>query len=365
MGWPMDHTMYLLNKERSMTTTDRAIKLLKGEAIDRTPLFPFILGFCAKNAGYPIAAIYRDAQKSFELQTFTHEQYGFDWGPLYGYASYGGWEFGGEISMPESAYEQAPFHTRFPVNVEEDVDKLQPPDPSKAGVLPMAMEFSRLQQANQKPISIICGGNFTIAGNICPVETLCRWMLKKPELVHRIMRLVTDHIVDIVRYWCDTFGAAQVIPQMWEPLAANIVISPKQFERFVLPYLVESSEKIIAMGVQHILYHICGDQNKNMPMWAQVPTGNPGLCSFGIDVDLSTAIDHLGKNNVIIGNIDPPVFLSESPGKVYDLCIEAIEKGKAAPLGFMLSSGCEIPPDAPPYHVYMMHKAIKDSAITG
>jgi uroporphyrinogen decarboxylase len=94
---------------------NRAMRLLKGEAVDRTPLFPFILGFCAKIAGYPIATIYSDPQKSFELQLGTHEQYGFDWGPIYGYASYGTWEFGGEIKMPATVYEQATFHTRFPI----------------------------------------------------------------------------------------------------------------------------------------------------------------------------------------------------------------------------------------------------------
>ena len=61
--------------------TDRAMRLLRGEPVDRTPLFPFILGFCAKNAGYPVSTIYSDPQKSFELQSWTHEQYGFDWGP--------------------------------------------------------------------------------------------------------------------------------------------------------------------------------------------------------------------------------------------------------------------------------------------
>jgi uroporphyrinogen decarboxylase len=348
-----------------MTTTDRAIRLLEGETVDRTPLFPFILGFCAKNAGYPIATIYSDAQKSFELQSWTHEQYGFDWGPIYGYASYGTWEFGGEIKMPTTAYEQAPSHTRFPVNYEEDVSKLQLPDPKKAGILPISMEFSRLQEANRKPISIVCGGNFTIAGNVCPVETLCRWMLKKPDLVHHIMRMATDHIVDIVGYWCDTFGAERVIPQLWEPLAANVIISPKQFEKFVLPYTKESSEKILCMGVKHILYHICGDQNKNLPYWNQIPMGDPGLCSFGLEVDLLTAIEYLGSQNVIIGNIDPKVYLSETPEHIYGLCRRAIEKGRSAPRGFMLSSGCEIPPEAPPYHVYMMHKAVKDSVTSG
>ena len=347
-----------------MTDTGRAIRLLKGERVDQTPLFPFILGFCARNAGHPIATIYRDAEKSFELQSWTHEQYGFDWGPLYGYASYGTWEFGGEIKMPEG-YEQAPSHTRFPVQSEADIEKLGEPDPKTAGCLPTSMAFSRLQSAHGKPVSIVCAGNFTMAGNIAPVDKLCRWMLKKPELVHRIMRRVTDHIVKVVRYWCDTFAADQVIPQMWEPLTANMIISPKQFEAFVLPYMKESSEKILAMGVRHILYHICGDQNKNLPLWAKIPTGEPGLCSFGREVDLLDAIRHLGENNIIVGNIDPQVFLGGPPDHIYDLCRVAIEKGKSAPRGFMLSSGCEIPPEAPPYHVHMMRKAIKDCGRNG
>ncbi len=342
-----------------MAEVGRAIRLLKGERVDQTPLFPFILGFCAKNAGHPIATIYGDAEKSFMLQSWTHEQYGFDWGPLYGYASYGTWEFGGEIKMP-SGYEQAPYHSRFPVQSEEDVEGLPLPDPETAGCLPISMAFSRLQAAHDKPISIVCGGNFTMAGNICPAERLCRWMLKRPESVHGLMRLTTQHIVDIVRHWCDTFGAQRVIPQMWEPLTANMIISPKQFELFVLPYLIESSEKILAMGVKHILYHICGDQNKNLPLWAKVPTGDPGLCSFGAEVDLNDAIAQLGKDNVIIGNIDPQVFLREIPDRIYDLCRIAIERGKRAPRGFMLSSGCEIPPEAPPYHLYMLQKAIRD-----
>ena len=340
---------------------DRAVRLLGGQRVDRTPLFPFILGFCARNAGYPVATIYRDARKSFELQSWTHEQYGFDWGPLYGYASYGTWEFGGEIKMPEGR-EQAPSHTRFPVQSEEGVDALTLPDAETAGSLPVSMEFSRLQAAAGKPVSVVCAGNFTMAGNIAPVASLCRWMLKKPALAHRLMRLATDHIVEVVGRWCEAFGADRVIPQMWEPLTANTIISPGQFERFVLPYLVESSDKMLAMGVRHLLYHICGDQNKNLPLWARVPTGDPGLCSFGAEVDLIDAIRHLGARNVIIGNIDPQVFLTEAPGRIYELCRIAIDKGRAAPRGFMLSSGCEIPPDAPPYHVYMMQKAARDSA---
>ena len=347
-------------RQDNISKKERMEALLAGHPIDRVPLFPFLLGFCARNAGYPLSTIYRDPKKSFEAQLWTLEQYGFDWGPIYGYASYGTWEFGGEVKMPTGRYEQAPLHAMFPVQSEDDVKALELPDVKNAGCIPLAMEFSRLQEKYDMPISVVCGGNFTIAGNICAVEKLCRWMLKKPELAHTILQLATDHIVDIVQYWVDTFGPDQVIPQLWEPLAANDIISPKQFEEFVLPYLKESSQKILAMGVKHVLYHICGDQNANLPYWAQVSMGDPGLCSFGGQVDLSRTIELFEEKCIIIGNVDPGVLLNGSPEQIYDLCKNAIETGKQAARGYMLSSGCEISPESPGYHIYLMRKAINE-----
>jgi uroporphyrinogen decarboxylase len=204
----------------------------------------------------------------------------------------------------------------------------------------------------------VMGGNFTIAGNICAVENLCRWMLKKPELAHRVLRLATDHIIDIVGHWIATFGAEQVIPQFWEPLAANLIISPKQFESFVLPYLIEVGNRIQEMGVRHILFHICGDQNANLPLWAEVPLGNPGLCSFGEEIDIDRAIEVLGEKAIVIGNVDPSLLLTGRPEDIFERCRQTLEKGKRAPRGFMLSSGCEVSPETPGYHLFLMQKAI-------
>ncbi len=339
---------------------DRVEALLKGEKVDQVPLFHFIIGFCARNVGYSVADMYRDPEKSFMAQLWTFEQYGVDGGPDYGYASYGGWEFGGEIKFPSSEWQQAPSHIGFPVNSEEDLARLKMPDVRTAGSLPLAMEFSRLQDRFNKPISVVLGGNFSIAGNICPVATLCRWMLKKPEAAHRILRIATDHLVEVVRYWADSFGAERVIPNLWEPVAANNIISPGQFEQFALPYIKEANEKMLAMGIKHILYHICGEQNMNLPHWAKVPMGNPGLVTFGHEVDLSTAIDYFGDSCLILGNIEPAVIQNGTHQQVYDLCRQCIDKAKHAPRGFMLMSGCEIPPMSPPYNVYMMRKAIDD-----
>ncbi len=334
--------------------------LLAGKQPDRVPLFPFLLGFCAKNVGYPIATIYSDAEKSFDAQAKTLDQYGFDWGPIYGYASYGTWEFGGEVKMPSGGYEQAPIHSSYPVTSEQDIAALQLPDVKTSGCIPLAMAFSKLQEKYGYPVSVVLGGNFTIAGNICDVSKLCRWILKKPDLVHEVLALTRDHIISVIKYWVDTFGAEKVIPQFWEPLTANLIISPKHFADILLPYLIETSEEILSMGVKHILYHICGEQNSNLPYWAEVPMGNPGLCSFGEEIDLDRAIELFGEKCIIIGNIDPRDILTGPPEKLRDLCKQAIKKGKKAPSGFMLSSGCEVSPETPPYHIYMMQKAVEE-----
>jgi uroporphyrinogen decarboxylase len=343
-----------------MVSLDRVNALLAGQKVDRVPLYHFVLGFCAKNVGYPIASMYNDPEKSYMAQLWTFEQYGIDGGPDFGYASYGGWEFGGDIKFPSSEWEQAPSHGSFAVQSEEDMNKLGLPDVKKDGMLPLAMEFSKLQDKYGAPISIVLGGNFTIAGNICPVEKVCRWMVRKPELVRQLLRAATDHILEVIRYWAETFGAERVIPNIWEPLASNQIISPKQFEEFVLPYLKESSEKILGMGVRHIYYHICGEQNLNLPCWAQVPMGDPGIVSVGHEVDLATVINYFGDRCIVVGNVDPVVIQSGTPQEVYQLSKRAIEKGKKAPRGYMLMSGCEIPPMSPPYNVYMMTKAVND-----
>jgi uroporphyrinogen decarboxylase len=262
--------------------------------------------------------------------------------------------------MPEGEWQQAPSHVTFPVNKPEDLDGLTLPDVRTAGSLPLAMEFSKQQQQNGTPITVILGGNFSVAGNICPPSTLCRWMLRKPDAAHRLLRMASDHILDVVRHWAVTFGAEKVIPNLWEPIAANDIISPKQFEQFALPYIKETNEQMLALGVKHILYHICGEQNANLPLWAQIPMGDPGLVTFGHQVTLTKAIEYFGESCIVLGNVNSSLIQTGTPQQVYEACRDAILEAKDAPRGFMLMSGCELPPMSAPYNVYMMKKAIED-----
>jgi uroporphyrinogen decarboxylase len=286
--------------------------------------------------------------------------YGHDEEPRFSYAIYGAWEFGGEIKFPSGQWAQAPTVSRFPVQSEADISKLELPDVKKAGLLPMSMEFSRLAEESGSKAVIALETPFTTASNICGLETLCRWTLKKPELVHRLLRLATDHLVEAVKYWVDSFGAERVM--LWEgaPAETNQLISPVHFKKFAFPYVKEFNQKALDTGVKHIFCHICGDQNENLPFWSQMPMGRPGIVSVGPEVNLSTAIEYFGNTCIVAGNIDPAIIQTGTPPQVYELCRQAIEKAKHAPGGFILMPGCELSPVTPPYNVYVMKKAVDD-----
>jgi uroporphyrinogen decarboxylase len=343
-----------------MTSGERMKAVVEKRRPDRIPFIPMALGFCAKNVGYSIADIYENPEKSFWAQVWTQEMYGYDGSPSYIYGSYGAWEFGGEIRFPKREWEQAPLVERFPVESEEDAWKLELPDLKTSGSIPLTFEFFKLCKRYHMPILAPCGSPFTWAANLCGVEKFCRWMMKKPEVAHKLLRVVTDHLVQVAQYWVDNFGEGRVSGFSVMPTEANQVISPKQFEVFAFPYQKEAHEKLLQIGVSRFLCHVCGEHNLNLPYLAQVPMGDGSILGFGHEVKLTAAIKYFGDSCIIGGNVEPAIIQNGTPQQVYELSKECIEEAKYSPRGFVLMPGCELPPQIPPYNVYVMKKAVSD-----
>lgn len=343
-----------------MTSSQRVAALLDGKGSGRVPFFPFSLGFSALTAGYPVATVYSDPDKSYTAQLQTQHMYGYDQDPFLGYAAYGTYEFGGETNFPTMDNIHAPASVRFPVQSEKDIVSLLLPDPEKAGMLPQAFEFSRLQQQNGTGISVVLPGVFTLGVNLCSVEKLCMWLVNEPGVADQVLSIAADHILDVVSLWVDNFGVEAFMPQLWEPAAANSVISPRHFERFVLPHQKKLQERILALGVKHILCHICGEQNRNLPFWRHVPMGDPGIVSIGNQVSIKSAIEHFGDKCVVAGNLATELVGEGSAQEIYDAARACIVEGRKAPRGFILMTACETPPLTPPNNLYMINKAVRD-----
>lgn len=350
-------------KREEMSSRERMEALYRREPVDRVPFVHRGYGFCAKNVGYPIADIYEDPARSFEAQLLTAEQYRSDGTPFYTFVSYGAWEFGGEIQYPKDRFGSGPSVARRPVEKPEDLWELKLPDVNVAGCIPKQMEFARLQQQHGTQISFICGSPFTHAANLCGVDKFMMWIIECPEAVHKALRLMTDHILQVARYFVDTFSPGQVIARSAAPTESNKLISPQQFEEFAFPYLKELHEKVLQMGVKSIYCHICSEQNRNLPLWAEVPFGDPGMLSFGPEVELAVAAKYF-PDQIIAGNVDPQIIAKGSPAQIYEACRKTIEEGKKhCAGGYVFMGGCEIPAATPPYHIYLMQKACEEFGV--
>ena len=173
------------------------------------------------------------------------------------------------------------------------------------------------------------------------------------------MTLATEFMIDLAQYYADSFGAPRVILDIGDPSTSNQVISPKQFENFVLPYATNLADRVLGTGIKHIFLHACGEQNANLPLWSTVPLGNPGIVSVGHEVDLDIASKYF-PGHVIMGNIEPALIQTGTPDRIYEAARVCIIKGRKHLGGFILSPGCELPPLAPEPNVWAIIQAVSD-----
>ena len=137
------------------------------------------------------------------------------------------------------------------------------------------------------------------------------------------------------------------------------MISPKTFETFVYPYIKEVHEYALSLGYKSIFKHICGEQNKNLPFWSQIPMGDPGFVSFGHEVDLLTAAEAF-PNDIVVGNVEPSALMIKTPEEVYEITRAVLKKGKQIKRGFVIAPGCDLPPMSPVENIKAMTKAVQD-----
>lgn len=354
-------------KNRKVTTRERIKALLNYQKPDRVPIgfggIPMRTpGLKKQFPGFTVASLYNDPKSTFYASLWVAEQYEWDLIPhAFAHTILGGWDFGGEIQMPGGEFEDSLSIKSHPVRKEEDVRNLKMPDPKRSGGIPLAMQFARLQEKHSLPIWFFSRSPFCVASNICGLDLFCRWMVKKPDLCHKLLRMATDHIFNVLGYWVDTFGPEKIFFMMSSPNESNQVISPRQFKEFAFPYHVEVQKKLRTIGIKYFYFHICGDQNLNLSQLAKLSSlwMHPAILSFGHEVDLEIAGEYFPRD-IIYGNIEPAVFQEGTPEKVYELCRKALEKGKKLSGGFILAPGCGLPSFSSVENVYAMTRAVKD-----
>ena len=347
-----------------MTDRERIEALLNRRQPDRVPIWPFAAhGFAVVYNNLSLAEAYTNPEACYQAMRKTCRDFGWVFSPWVGYAALGAWEFGGEVRMPSGEYDQAPMVTRYPIEKDEDIYNLKWPGPD-SGFYPIARKFgelARLERLDNKPFDAVirAGGGFSLACNIVGLDRFLRWLIKKPDLAHYLIRELSDWSLAGLAKQSEKLGTDGVLCLSAGPTSSNYLISPQQFAEFVLPSLKEGQERLRALGYETTYTHICGEHNANLPYWSQIDFGDPGIIGVGHEIKLETAARYF-PDDIILGNLEPAIVQTGTPDEVYEATRKVVEEGKELPGGFIFSTGCDLPPRSPVENVRAMTKAVND-----
>jgi hypothetical protein len=196
-----------------------------------------------------------------------------------------------------------------------------------------------------------------------PLDTLCfarslrpfvTDLYRRPEQVIAAMERM---VPELVRFAL-TLARLNGIPRVFIGGArgSGRFLSPRQYERFYLPFLKEVVTALHRRGVVSLL-HFDDDWTAHLSSFKELPRAS---CILELDgsTDIFRAKEVLGGHLCLMGDVPPALLRLGTPRQVGDYCRRLIAEVGAGG-GFILSSGCEVPHDAPPENVRAMLTAVR------
>jgi uroporphyrinogen decarboxylase len=160
----------------------------------------------------------------------------------------------------------------------------------------------------------------------------------EPEKVHTVMAKVTEFIANYCKAYKEVGANGVVIA---EPVAG--LLSPALAEEFSAPYVKE-----IVDAVQDdefiVIYHNCGDTA--LQIMPSILNTGAAAYHFGNAVKMIDVLKAVPSNCIVMGNIDPAgEFKNGTPESIRAATLALLEECASYP-NFLISSGCDIPPQA-------------------
>ena len=247
-----------------------------------------------------------------------------------------------------------PWYDKFKKERLDDVDTRLIPYFEAAG--PSAMQFAEaglpimMGMLMIQPFEFLCGGRSL-------QSFLMDDLMDEPEL--------TKQVFDKIMEW--TVPTYDGMLKMLKPLGvwvggwrtAPSVISPALLKEWGMPYIRKYVDMCIENDVVPIL-HLDSDWGNGLEFFKDFPEKK---CVMALDgkTDIYKARDVLGDKMCIMGDVPAEMLAFGDYDEVYKYCERLIKE--IGPTGFILASGCDVPPNAKPECVMAMGEAAMNTKL--
>ncbi|MBR3767371.1 MAG: uroporphyrinogen decarboxylase family protein [Clostridia bacterium] len=208
-----------------------------------------------------------------------------------------------------------------------------------AGRTALYIESVRKAKENIKDIPVFAGviGPYSLAGRLFDMTELMMECYDSPDEVKILLSKASLFLKEYINAFKEA-GADGII--MAEPAAG--LLSPALNREFSLPFVKEIFDDVNQDDFL-ICYHNCG--NAANDMLTDISTLNADIFHFGNAIDLKKALDTIPSDKIVMGNIDPVMFLRGKPEDIENE-VERLHRLYSGYDNFMISTGCDVPPEA-------------------
>ncbi len=334
-----------------MKSLERITTAVKFQKPDRFPVIAQVFGHAATLAGVTLGDYIRDGELLARCQLKALQQYGYD-------AVFAAMDLNVETEAVGSVLtyreNQYPFVKSYVAGAKH-INNLVVPDPHQAGRMPellKAADIMRRELGDDVLVAGLVSGPMTLAVQLMGAEKTLYFAADAPEEFVELLHFASDVII--------SFGLAQLeagvhLPMVFEPAASPAVIPPQFFREFVLPQLKRIFGVFKERGAAVNWLHTAGPVKPILPYY---PEAGVELANIDYSVDPHEACQILPQT-CLDGNIMSLSFVEANPEEI------AVESARLLDLftgrgGFILSSGCEIPPESKPENIAAMVLAARN-----
>lgn len=337
----------------SVTPKERVLKFLRGEKVDRPPVFSGmgnVIKPVLDKYGIVFSKVHRDPGLMARAASGMYREFGYECAVVPFDLGVEAEVLGAKLNFYDEV-EGILYPTVKEKSVKDADDVRVPEDLEHAGRIPVvtgAIKALRKELGGEVAIGTYVLGPFTLAGQIKELDTLFEESFLKPERTDKLLEKLSGFIVRVFRIYRDAGADYFTLREMG---GTSDVMSPRSFKSLIKPHLV----RILAEMPRPSILHICGDTNAIVADMAEC-----GADAVSVDQKncMAETRQKLGAKAIILGNFDPIKVLHKGTVKdVGPAVIEPLTGGASA-----VWPGCDLWPEVPRENMEALMAALKKAA---
>ncbi len=327
-----------------MTGLERIGTALQHKEADRVPAGPLVCGAARRVYGVTYAEWAQDGELQGKSMVQAVELIGVDGCLQLVDLSVEAADFGQEMVFPEENTPHPNYDNTF-IKSPDDYAKIERIDPTKSPRMKEAIKYCDIlmnEIGSTVAQMAFVYGPLGILSMMRSAERLFVDCMKHKEAVIQGMEIITDVLIDYIKALTKTGVHAVVLDTLF---ASQCIMSKKLWMETEGPFARRIADAV-REGGSMVIVHNCGN---GVYFDAQIETMQPVAISFAYTPDdckdMAEMKEKYGDKVALIGYVDPAwhMFLG-NPEQVKQECkrqIEELAKGG----GYILSTGCEFPPN--------------------